>query len=225
MRPVEKGIAPNVYNQHGDARHDLASRIGYYCSYCEMGVKNMIEVEHVHPVNKGGAPLNWNNYLLSCRYCNAVKNDDNSSRAGYLWPDIDNTDLAFDYSEINVIEPKGALPLNVNTYAQATIGLMGLDRKPGGTVGPTFADTRWRSREEVWTIAKDNYNNWLDAPVLAMARSIASCSLIGHYSIWHEVFKYIPMVITEIDSVYSTKGLFKHINPAGIRIIRLNANI
>lgn len=225
MRPVEKGIAPKVYTQHDNARHDLASRIGYYCSYCEMGVNNMIEVEHVQPVNKGGAALNWKNFLLSCRYCNALKSDNNSSRAGYLWPDIDNTDLAFDYSEINVIEPNIFLPDNVKIYAQATIGLMGLDRKPGGTIVPRFSDTRWRSREEVWTIAKDNYNNWLDAPVPAMARAIASCSLIGHYSIWHEVFKSISIVKTEIDIVYSAKGLFKQMNPEGIRIRRLNANI
>jgi hypothetical protein len=225
MRPVEKGIAPNVYTNYGDARHDLAARIGYYCSYCEMHTKHMIEVEHVHPIDNRGNPTDWNNFLLSCKYCNTVKSARNSSRAGYLWPDIDNTDLAFDYSEINVIEPKSTLVQPVRRYAQATIGLMGLDRKPGGTVEPTFADTRWRSREEVWTIAKDNYNNWLDAPLPAMARAIAKCSLIGHYSIWQEVFKKIPMVTTEIDRVYLTKGLFKQLNPAGMRIRRPNSNI
>jgi len=30
MRPVDKGAAPNVYKDYGDARHDLAGRIGYY---------------------------------------------------------------------------------------------------------------------------------------------------------------------------------------------------
>jgi hypothetical protein len=225
MRPVNKGNAPKVYIDYGDARHDLACRIGYFCSYCEMGVNNMIEVEHVHPIDNGGIPTDWNNFLLSCKYCNTVKSARNPSRLGYLWPDIDNTDLAFEYSEINVIEPKSALLPLLKSYAQATIGLMGLDRKPGGTTEPTFADMRWRSREEVWTIAKDNYNNWIEAPLPAMARSIANCSLIGHYSIWQEIFKDIPIVTAEIDRVYSKKGLFKQLNPAGKRLIRQNANI
>ncbi len=47
MRPVDKGIASTKYSNYSDARHDLANVIGYYCSYCEMPVKNMIEVEHV----------------------------------------------------------------------------------------------------------------------------------------------------------------------------------
>lgn len=61
----------------------LANQEGY-CSYCEMGVRNMVEVEHVVPRNHGGAPLEWENFLLSCRYCNGIKSNKNISRAGYI---------------------------------------------------------------------------------------------------------------------------------------------
>lgn len=52
MRPVDKGAAPRVYTDYGQARHDLAVHIGYYCSYCEMRVFNSIEVEHILPKTK-----------------------------------------------------------------------------------------------------------------------------------------------------------------------------
>ena len=67
MRAVDKGNSITVYNSYGDARHDLAAIIGYFCSYCEMGTNNMIEVEHVHPTANGGYELSWENFLLSCK--------------------------------------------------------------------------------------------------------------------------------------------------------------
>ncbi len=55
MRPVDKGTSPKTYTNYQDARDDLADRIEWVCSYCEMGVKNMINVEHVVPLAKGGS--------------------------------------------------------------------------------------------------------------------------------------------------------------------------
>jgi HNH endonuclease. len=226
MRPVDKGVAPRDYTDYNDARHDLAGRIGYFCSYCEMPVTNMIEVEHVHPIDNGGNPTDWNNLLLSCKYCNTVKKARNANRVGYLWPDVDNTDLTFEYSEINAIEPKYNLPQHLKTYAQATIKLMGLDRMPGGREEPTEADTRWRSRKEVWDKANINLNRWNTKPCVEIAKIIADCAVLsGHYSIWCEVFKAIPQVLVEIDREYRAKGLYKEFDATGRRIIRQNANI
>jgi len=226
MRPVDKGAAPRIYTAHGDARHDLAGQIGYYCSYCEMGVNNMIEVEHVHPTHNGGNPLDWNNFLLSCKYCNTVKNDHNLNRTNYLWPDIDNTDLAFNYSEVDVIQPRATLTGPLATYAQATINLMGLDRKPGGVNEPTKADTRWVLRDSVWAIAKLSYNNWIKLPQQTMARQIGITALVGNYSIWREVFQNVPIVLDEIDNAYLTYGLFKQYNHGtAVRVVRANGSI
>ncbi len=220
MRPVDKGVAPKEYADYKKARHDLAERIGYYCSYCEMSVKNMIEVEHVHPLHNGGDETDWENFLLSCKYCNTVKNNCNEGREGYLWPDTDNTDLAFKYSEENGIQVKEGLPDEQEESARKTILLMGLDRYPGGENEPTEADTRWRSRKEAWDLAQKAYNDWTEAPIPQMAKAIARTSLCGHYSIWTEVFKNVPEVLGELDNVYREKGLFKKYDNEGNRIVR-----
>ena len=190
MRPVDKGVAPRVYRDYGEARHDLAEIIGYYCSYCEMKVYNSIEIEHILPRNRGGAPVDWSNFLLSCKYCNTIKSDHNANLENYVWPDLDNTDLVFDYSEADVIKAKVDITQNIRILAENTINLMGLNRIPGGAREPTEADTRWRSREEVWTMAKKSFSNWNQAKIPPMASQIAASALTsGHYSIWIEIFK------------------------------------
>ncbi len=226
MRPVEKGEAPRKYKDYKKARHDLAKRIGYYCSYCEMPVKNMIEVEHKLPVKQGGEKLNWDNFLLSCRYCNAVKDDNNKNLKDYLWPDSDNTDLAFEYSETDV-KYKNNLGKDLQILAENTIKLYGLDRVPGGINKPTAADTRWISRQEAWNAAKLSLKNWQIQPNQAMAKQIALTSLnSGHYSIWCKVFENIPEVLAEIDKKYREIGLFKEYEKDGkTRKIRPNGKI
>ena len=170
MRCVDKGTAPDIYTYYKAARNDLGNRIGWICSYCEMPVKNMIEVEHVHPIANGGEELSWDNFLLSCRYCNGAKLNRNISRAGYLWPDTDNTMLAFEYSETNIVAPKAGLPEQITAMAQNTIDLMGLNRHPGLANEPTKADTRWINRIEVLGIIEDSYKDWIKNRSAAFAR-------------------------------------------------------
>ena len=225
MRPVDKGEAPKVYTNYGKARHNLAEKIGYYCSYCEMKIANGIEVEHILPRNQGGAPLDWDNFLLSCKYCNTIKSDHNSKLSNYLWADRDNTDLAFFYSEANAISPKTTLAKSLQVLAQNTIDLMGLNRFPKGKNTPTEADTRWRSRKKTWDIAKFSYTDWKEAPIMQMAKQIARTSLSGHYSIWTEVFKKEPLVLKEIDKIYTKIGLYKKYTKTGERKLRKNGKI
>ncbi len=188
MRPVNKGKAHKQYKNYKDARPDLAEKLGWYCSYCEMPVKNMIEVEHVIPTNKGGNELDWKNFLLSCRYCNGVKLDRNTSRKGYFWPDTDNTFLAF--SQANLIEPNNQLTSLQKAIAQETIDLMGLNRYPGAINKPTEADTRWRSRDETWGHAVRALDRWQKLPhPLMLQQIIDTAKGKGHFSIWMEVFK------------------------------------
>ncbi len=226
MRPIDKGVAPKTYTEYGQARHDLAERIGYYCSYCEMKVHNSIEVEHVLPKNCGGKVLDWSNFLLSCKYCNTIKSDHNKNITDYLWPHIDNTDLAFTYSEVDGIEPNITTPKHIQTLAKNTIDLTGLNRIYGAKNQPTEADTRWRSRKEVWDLALLSFSNWKSAPTPQMAKQVGHTSLNGHYSIWIEVFKEEPMVLNEIDEIYRSKfNLHKNYDSLGSRTLRENANI
>lgn len=216
MRAVDKGDAPNVYNQYREARNDLTDAIGWYCSYCEMGVQNMIEVEHIVPQENGGAPLDWSNFLLSCRYCNGNKGNDNQGRDGYLWPDRDNTDFAFDYNEANVIQPRiGSV---VTIEATATINLMGLNRYPGGPNPPTAADSRHIHRIDAWRLAKYSLANWQEAPSPAMARQIGiAAGGVGFYSVWVTVFAGTDDVINEIVAKFS--GTYT-VNVGGVRAVR-----
>ena len=190
-----------------------------------MKVYNSIEVEHILPQNQHGAIVDWNNFLLSCKYCNTIKSDHNNNLIDYVWPDLDNTDLVFTYSEANVIEPNSTLNNALKPKAQLTIKLTGLDRIPGSHIEPTKADTRWKSRKETWDLAKLSFIDWKEAPVPAMARQIGRTALNGNYSIWSEVFKTVPQVLVEIDKEYRAKGLYKEFDANHNRIVRLNANI
>lgn len=235
MRAIDKGTSTTIYSKYGDARHDLAERIGYYCSYCEMGTNNMIEVEHVHPVANGGNELDWDNFLLSCKYCNTVKSNDNQDRTGYFWPDVDNTDLVYDYTLSNqVVTPKPSLLANHITQAQALIDLVGLNRYPGSGNEPTEADTRWRLRDEAKITAMSSYNRWfkmrndLTNPfVIDMAEQIAETSLIGFFSIWCKIFENEPFVLEKIDAEWKRRyNNYKEYQPGTTtRIVRPNGQI
>lgn len=203
MRPVTRGVAPGVYTQYKDARNDLATSIGWYCSYCEMPVKNSIEVEHVHPVANGGNELDWDNFLLACRYCNSVKSNNNANRANYLWPDIDNTSLAFLYTERDIIVPLPGLPAAILTACTQTINLMGLNRTPHSGNEPTDADSRWIARISAIGVINDSYDDWLTQPTPAFARQIArTASGHGFYSFWMLKFAGITQVIDEINAAF-----------------------
>ena len=221
MRAVDKGNAPAVYTQYKDARNDLGAAIDWHCSYCEMAVTNMIEVEHVVPRNNGGAPLDWENFLLSCKYCNTVKGARNASRKGYIWPDRDNSDLAFNYSEATGITPRMG---PVNAEAKATIDLMGLDRNPGMANEPTKADSRWIFRLHAWLIAKRSLSNWQANPIPEMSDQIAlTAQGTGFYSIWTKVFENEQDVLTQLRATIT--GTHYVVDPHGNRTPRPNGII
>lgn len=220
MRSVEKGLSSNTYTNYKDARNDLANTIGWYCSYCEMPVRNMIEVEHVHPVKNGGIETDWNNFLLACRYCNANKKNNNRNRLGYFWPDIDNTCLAFLYSELNIIEPAVGLQPNEIAIANDTIKLTGLNRTPHSGNEPTDADSRWIARISALGVINESYDDWINNQTQAFARQIA-LTAIGHgfYSFWILKFAGFQLVIDAINAKFS--GTYVTQNDAmGNKIIR-----
>ena len=203
MRPVNRGKNSKPFKSNKDSRKKLAEVLGWYCSYCEMGVRNMIELEHVVPHSKGGAKRGWNNFLLACRYCNSIKSNRNKSRNDYLFPDIDNTDLAFEYSENKLIEVEKNLAHPIKKYARNTINLLGLDRFPGGKKEPTQSDTRWVFRYETWSMAKLSLQNWKLKPCPELAVQIGlTAKGTGFYSIWLKVFNEMDEVLTEIQKNY-----------------------
>jgi len=191
MRPVNKGTAPKIYTHYRNARNDLASQIGWYCSYCEMPTNNMIEVEHIIPTNHGGRELEWENFLLSCKYCNTIKSNNNTSREGYLWPDTNNPMATILYMPFE-IQPNFLLNLLPSTIqlTNATIQLTGIDRHPSSLNEPTQAGSRWIHRDEAWLTAARSYSNWKKVSNNEMLDAITNAALgIGFFSIWMTIFE------------------------------------
>ena len=100
MRPINKGESPyKKINEYKDALPYLERRIGMYCSYCEFSIPHVPEVEHVVSKSKGGDLTDWNNLNLGCKYCNTRKKAQTmpENKKNYLWPDEDNTAIAYSY--------------------------------------------------------------------------------------------------------------------------------
>jgi hypothetical protein len=191
MRPVDRGTAPNVYTDYRDARPDLRARLGDYCSYCERQIETHLAVEHIQPQSRLGAlRTTWTNFLLSCVNCNSCKRASPINLLDYFWPDRDNTLRALEYIAGGLLQPSLAMPAPIQTIAQATIRLTGLDKYPGN-VGrePTIDDLRWLKRSEVWRLAVKNQqmlasNDCLEVRELIVENAISR----GMFSIWWTVF-------------------------------------
>ncbi|MBI5915939.1 MAG: HNH endonuclease [Bacteroidetes bacterium] len=197
MRPVEKGTQNEDFNPYQTALDPLAILLGRYCSYCEMQVYNSLEVEHVVSIAKGGDEFRWHNFLLACKHCNGSSNksDKVSSREGYFWPDRDNTLLTFEYDELHHVRPHPSLNPDSHSIAQSTITLLGLDRFPGSQNPPTQGDKRHINRSEVWGVARESMNSWLNAPSKEMARQIIlTATGHGFFSVWMTVFNHVAEI-------------------------------
>jgi uncharacterized protein (TIGR02646 family) len=206
MRPVERGLAPQIYAQYGDAIEDLKSRLGSYCSYCERQVAASLAVEHVIPKNlHPELEIEWNNFLLGCTNCNSVKSDREVEIDNFIWPDRDNTLLAFVYSKGGFVRLADNLNNEQKTKAQSLLDLVGLQRHPAqGWVKPARKDKRWQDREESWATAekcRDLFENLEQADaardlVLEVAKSN------GFFSVWMTVFNDYPDIKRELIKLF-----------------------
>lgn len=66
----------NQVGKYVDARGDLLTTLGYYCSYCEIPVGIGVHIEHKLPKRDfPSQAVNWDNMLLACDNCNSNKGD------------------------------------------------------------------------------------------------------------------------------------------------------
>lgn len=208
MRPVDKGESPyNTIKKYQDALPYLGEKIGYYCSYCEFPIKHVPEVEHVVSKSKGRDITDWKNLLLGCKYCNARKsanttpeNDDD-----FLWPDVNNTAIAYlyenGYPKVNEqllmeLDPTGELKEKAtNTYELVKLGNV-----PDLSKGDK--DRRLIERNTAYYKAKESLDGWLhmkDAPDSYredLKKQIIMTALgDGFYSVWMTVFANEPQIL------------------------------
>lgn len=193
MRPVDKGVAPDVYARYQDAGPDLQARLGDYCSYCERQIETNLAVEHVQPKSRVPALCtDWTNFLLGCVNCNSSKGTTPINLVDYFWPDADNTLRAFEYVRGGMIQPNPALAAGLAGKAHATISLTGLDRDPGnpGKV-PSSADQRWLRRQQAWEKAERCRDILATCDTLEVRELIAAVATgRGEFSIWRTVFAH-----------------------------------
>ncbi len=191
MRPVDKGIAPNVYAHYQDARADLIDRLGNYCSYCERRVETHLAVEHILPQSQNYTLRNsWANFLLSCVHCNSSKGDKPVVLSDYYWPDRDNALRAIEYVDGGLAQPHANLATVDQVRASDTIALTGLDKFPGNQgQEPTASDRRWLNRQETWQLATRNRAHLTTEDTTVVRELIVENAIArGMFSIWWTVF-------------------------------------
>ncbi len=202
MRPVDKGASPYIKITHyQDAEPYLEKKLGRYCSFCEMRINNHLAVEHKESKNSGGALTDWNNLLLSCSYCNSrklgkVKKGENEK---WLWPDQDNTFLAFTYENaIPKVNENYLKSVSMEVYEKAKTVFedLALDYFPNNTECKTkkkYVDKRWMTRFEALSVAQLAKKTWdvckdLDIKWLQLENIIVQAKGCGFFSVWMLVF-------------------------------------
>lgn len=206
MRPInrgeipkkEDGVTDKVYTSYKQAKDDLRGRLGAFCSYCEMNIDNQSDIEHVSPKSKNPElEKKWNNFLLACKSCNIIKDNNNETRDGFVFPDTHNTAFLYEYS-IDGVRVKNDLPENIKALAKATFDLVQLDRKLD-TSGRS--DDRKVARNNSWEKAQEALKDFLELlPVTSAPEkkhalvNLAASTCNGFFSLWIQIFKDYPEV-------------------------------
>ena len=200
MRPVNKGSSPYIsISKYKMALPYLEARLGSYCSYCGMKLDNAPEVEHVASKSTDPALItNWDNLLLACKACNPRKSNTVTSinKNEYLWPDQDNTALAFCYplgvpqvnsAVLNALDPTGATANKATNFFELL------------KLGPQVrvkSDRRVLKRNEAYQMALDSLADWKSGRNPAMVRQIVrTVQNGGFFSVWMTVFADEPDIL------------------------------
>ena len=197
MRPINKGKAPDTeFKRYQEAEPYLEKRIGAYCSFCELPIKHVPEVEHKEAKTKGGDELAWKNLLLSCKYCNTRKGTivGSGDKEKYLWPDEDDTFHAFSYDfDIPMLNEEyiESREKDVRQKAENLFNLIKLDNFP---ISPFVKDRRYSERSEARNCAMESKAGW-DKVKESSEREIylrqieMLAKATGFFSTWMNVFK------------------------------------
>ena len=197
MRPIDRGDSPRDedYGNYRDAFPDLASRLGFFCSYCERRIVTYLAVEHVQPKTLPQYEHlvgRWDNFLLGCVNCNSTKRDRDVVFDELLLPDRDNTSHAYRYIEDGTVEVSALLSADQAILAEKTLWLTGLDKtisKIEDENGQFVAVDRVRQRKEVRLLAIMSQNDLEELDSESLKRHVVELALAhGYFSIWMTVF-------------------------------------
>lgn len=231
MRPIIKGNNPIdengdiiVFTEYARSRRYLIDRIGEYCSYCERKIEANLAVEHVQPKNPNPSlALEWSNFLLACVNCNSTKGHEPIILNEFVWPDMDNTFIFFDYNDTGIVNiPAKIIDQNLRNKIQKMLDLVGLQKHPprkGTANWEKASDRRFNHRIQAWSDANhymELYRNAQDdirQTILPLIITIVSHQ--GFWSLWMNVFSDFPEVQIELVNNFAgtNAGLFQHLFP------------
>ncbi|CED71262.1 putative uncharacterized protein [Aliivibrio wodanis] len=203
MRPIRKGVSPVAgdFNKYEDAKPELVSRLGLYCSYCERKIVTLLAVEHIEPKDGAyGQPhleKQWSNFLLACTNCNSCKGSKKVDFKRLLFPDRDNTFYAYSYDFDGTVHYSPQLLPRQKVMARNTLRLVGLEKPV-----QVFTDSnnqqvaldRSAQRMEAFGVAQvalsllenEPNSDSTKAAIVMMAKQA------GFFSIWMKVFNAYP---------------------------------
>lgn len=216
MRPVDKSIFKDnqvTYDPYGNAKDDLISALGSYCSYCERyGFSTSLDVEHVE--DKSSHPqkeTQWDNFLLACKNCNSIKGAKEVNLSNILMPHLNDTFKYLEYKESGLVGIASSCVAENTVKVQSLIDLIGLDRRPGH---PRYSikDKRWEERKKTWEIAKRYRTKYIAQTAdIEMIQDLAKAS--GFWSIWMHAFSDCPEVQRELILAFpgTNQSCFHHI--------------
>ena len=196
MRPVNKGEVPDQeFTEYQDAEPFLEARLGAYCSFCELPIKHVPEVEHIEAKAEGGALTDWSNLLLSCKYCNTRKGTKvkKGEKVQYLWPDEDDTFHPFMYSNGIAQINEEFLSKQDEVYSKAAKKLFELVNL-GNMLSLKEKDRRFMTRNEAYNNALNSRDGWIKMKENEEKESyldlmICLAQNTGFFSTWMEVFQ------------------------------------
>ncbi|MBE9070508.1 HNH endonuclease, partial [Leptolyngbya cf. ectocarpi LEGE 11479] len=169
-----------------------------YCSYCERRMSTSLAVEHVLPKSiYPDLETEWANFLLACVNCNSVKGSTDIKREDHIWPDNDNTFLAFVYAKGGFVYLADDLNAEQRSKAQALLDLVGLQRHQAANwPDPRDRDQRWRQRDEVWAVAEIFRARFeaLDQVDAVRELVLEAAQGYGFFSVWMTVFEDYPTI-------------------------------
>lgn len=210
MRPVDKGSSsPYEKNKvYQDALTYLEERIGLYCSYCEMPIKHVPEVEHIVAKSRGGDLTAWSNLLLACKYCNTRKLAEVTpeTKEDYLWSDEYNTAIGYTYyngfPQINESELR-KLDITGEIYKKAKnlYDLVSLDHIKDKNEKKKTRDRRFIERTATYYRAIDSLEGWQESKSAPKPfrenlkkQIVMTVGAEGFFSVWLTVFSEEPEI-------------------------------
>lgn len=181
-------IAP-TYSPFNTAKYPLIGCLGNYCSYCENEKEpGDLAVEHIAAKSKGGAMVDWDNFLLACNVCNSNKGSQLLKLQDSHWPHVNNTYISLVYDTSGRVHVNPLLTGLSKDKAEKLYEVCKLGRYPRTGEVPSGSDFRWKKRFEACTLAIRDKKLYRQG-IFGVDDVLSDALSKGFWSVWFTIFK------------------------------------